>query len=92
MPILAQICPPKRHPHPFNFFCEFYLYLMLDIVASYHCMQFQGQTNDPKPRKWRKTSFLPQNLFPQKYSFISHQISWAAIFMYNIRKKLMIQS
>ena len=26
-----------------NFFHRFYLYRMLDIVASYHCMQFQGK-------------------------------------------------
>ena len=28
---------------PNVFFREFYLYQMLDIVASYHCMQFQGK-------------------------------------------------
>ena len=45
---LAQILAPKT-------FSEFYLYLMLKIVASYHCMQFQGklmiqtQENDDKP-------------------------------------------
>ena len=26
-----------------QFFCGFYLYTMLDIVASYQCMQFQGK-------------------------------------------------
>ena len=26
-----------------NFFQKFYLYYILDIVASYHCMQFQGK-------------------------------------------------
>ena len=26
-----------------TFFHGFYLYYMLDIVASYHCMQFQGK-------------------------------------------------
>ena len=37
------------------FFCEFYLYYMLDFVASYHCIQFQGkpmiqtQENNEKP-------------------------------------------
>ena len=29
---------------------------MLEIFESYHFMQFQGH-NDPKSRKWRKTSF-----------------------------------
>ena len=37
-------------------FRGFYLYLMLDFVASYHCMQFQGkrmiqtQKNDKKKK------------------------------------------
>ena len=35
-PDFGSFDPPK-------FFGEFYLYLMLDIVASYHCMQFQGK-------------------------------------------------
>ena len=30
---------PKLGPK--SYFHEFYLYYMLDIVASYHCMQFQ---------------------------------------------------
>ena len=40
---------------PKFFFCGFYLYCMLDIVASYHCMQLQGKLtnqiweNDEKP-------------------------------------------
>ena len=36
-------------------FCEFYLYYMLYIVASYHCMQFHKKTNQPNLRKWHKT-------------------------------------
>ena len=31
---------------------------MLETVASYHCMQFQG-TNEPNFRKWQKTYFQP---------------------------------
>ena len=40
---------------PQNYIRGFYLYQMLDIVASYHCMQFrekhmiQTQENDRKP-------------------------------------------
>ena len=45
---LAQIWSP-------NFFCRFYLYQMLDIVASYHCMQFQGNQMKPNLRKLQKT-------------------------------------
>ena len=38
-----------------NFFCGFYFYYMLNIVASYHCIQFEGkrmiqtQENGKKP-------------------------------------------
>ena len=28
---------------PKKFFCRFYLYQISNIVASYHCMQFQGK-------------------------------------------------
>ena len=40
---------------PKNTFCGFYLRRILDIVASYYCIQFQGkimtqtQENDEKP-------------------------------------------
>ena len=41
--ILGPILPiwPKFGPQ--NVFCGFYLYYMLDIVANYPCMQFQGK-------------------------------------------------
>ena len=42
---------------PKKIFCEFYLYYMLYIVASYHCMQFHKKTNQPNLRKWHKTYF-----------------------------------
>ena len=54
---------------PKIFFNGFYLYQMLDIVASYHCMQFQGKLmnqtweNDKKPSF--KTDFSNHNLSPQ---------------------------
>ena len=40
----------------FKFFCEFYLmfYLIVDIVARYHCMQFQEKLKKPNLRKWQK--------------------------------------
>ena len=39
------------------FVCVFYY--VLNIVASYHCMQFQGKqiTQTLKTSKWQKTSF-----------------------------------
>ena len=40
---------------PRNFFRGFYLFQMLDIVANYHCIQFQG--NRIIQTQWWKTSF-----------------------------------
>ena len=51
-----------------NFFHGFSLYYMLDIVASYHCMQFQGKLmnqtweNDKKPSFWPDFGPFGQNL------------------------------
>ena len=53
--VLGQILAPLVQIWPKNFFHEFYLYYILDIVANYHCMQFQGKLmnqtweNDQKP-------------------------------------------
>ena len=40
-------------------FCGFYLYLMLYIVASYHCMRFQGQLKTEIEKMAKKPIFLP---------------------------------
>ena len=42
---------------PQNFFHEFYLYYMLEIVASYHCMQFQGKLMNQTWENGKKPSF-----------------------------------
>ena len=42
---------------PQKFFCGFYLYWMLDIVASYHCMQFQGKLKNQTWENGKKPSF-----------------------------------
>ena len=42
-----------------NVFCEFYLSQMLYIVASYHCMQFQGKLINQKWENGKKPSFRP---------------------------------
>ena len=66
---LAQIC----HPPPPQFFHAFYLYLMLDIVASYHCIQFQGklmiqtQENDKKTHLRPDLGWLDPNLGRQVF-------------------------
>ena len=44
---------------PKNFFHEFYLYYMLDIVASYHCMWFQGKLMNQTWENSKKPSFGP---------------------------------
>ena len=66
-PILAslvQIWAPK-------FFYGLYLHYMSEIVASYHCTQFQGKLlhqtweNDRKPSFWPNfgPNLVPKNLF-----------------------------
>ena len=42
---------------PQNFFREFYLYYMLDIVASYHRMQYQGKLMNQTWENGKKTNF-----------------------------------
>ena len=39
------------------FFVAFYLFLMLDIVASYHSMQFQGKLMKQTGENGKKPSF-----------------------------------
>ena len=51
----------------------FYLYYMLDIVASYHCIQFQGKLMNQTWENNKKPSFMTDfgpfgpNLDPKKY-------------------------
>ena len=72
---------------------------MLDIVGSYHCMQFQGkpiiQTQEdgeklyfgPVGRKFGAAIFFVFFLFfVFSKIWLRHSISWSAIIMYNIRK------
>ena len=42
-----------------NFFCGFYLYYMLYIVVSYHCIQFQGKLMNKTGENGKKPSFWP---------------------------------
>ena len=42
--VLSTILDPfGQNLGPKKFFCEFYLHQKLEIVASYHYMQFQGK-------------------------------------------------
>ena len=50
---LAQICPPKKFSH------RFYLYYTLYIIASCHCMQFQGKLMNQTGENSKKPSFGP---------------------------------
>ena len=81
---------------PQSFFRKFYLYQMLNIVASYHCRQFEGKLMIQTREKGEKPHFRP-NLGPlgphlgcqkffQETGFVIHQISWSAIIMHNIKK------
>ena len=49
---LAKICSP-------NFFCGFYFYYMLYIVAKYHCMEFKGNLLNQIWGNDKKASFGP---------------------------------
>ena len=46
--------PPKKKTF---FWRGAYLYQMIDIVASYHCMQFQRKVMTRTPENGKKTSF-----------------------------------
>ena len=75
---------------------------MLYIVTSHHRMQLQGkriiqtQENVEKPHFGPASGTLVPNWgrqsFFQNFDFVSYYISLSAIIMYNIIKKLMIQS
>ena len=97
-PILAPFVPNFV---PQNFFCEFYLYYMLDIVGSYHCMQFQGTLinqsweNDKKPSFRADFGPFGKHLGPKNcFSKIWLCQSLDIIVIYHhvqYQKKLMIQ-
>ena len=69
----------------------FYFYQTLDIVTSYHCMQFQGKLMNETWENGKKCSFN-RDLVPFgpnsgcHFFFFKNQMSWSAIIMYNIRK------
>ena len=85
--------------NPKNFFHRFYLYLMLDIVASYHYMQFQGKLKNETWQNSKKHNFGP-NFGP----YLGHQILFQKIWLHQsldimvsyhqvqYQKMLMIQS
>ena len=94
--VSGQILAPFTKIWALKIFSGFYLYQILDIVACYYCMQFQGKLlNEQNLRKLQKTQFLgpisarlaqirTAKTFFQKSGFVSHQISWSAIIMYNM--------
>ena len=79
---LDQICPSPQIWAQKLFFRGFYLYYMLDIVASYHCIQFQGKLTIQTQENVQKPHFGPDlgllaeiraaKLFFQKSGFVSH--------------------
>ena len=55
---------PDFHPFwpifgPPNFFQTFYFYQMLNAVASYHCMKFQGKLMNQTWKNSKKLAFKP---------------------------------
>ena len=57
--ILGLILVPFGPDLVLKMFFWFYVYWMLDIVASYHCMQFQGQLMNQTWENGKKPSFGP---------------------------------
>ena len=81
---------------PQIFFHGLYLYCILDIVASYHCMEFQGKLTNQTWENGKKPSFVTDfdtcgpNLGP-KYFFIdststSHSTLLQAITVCNFKE------
>ena len=54
-PILARLVQIWTY----QFFCEFYLYLMLDIALSYHPTQFKGKLMNETWENGKKRNFGP---------------------------------
>ena len=64
--LLDQICVQKF------FFHGFYLYYMLDFVASYHCMQLQGRLmNQTRENEEKKTPQFWDQFWPLQHKWIS---------------------
>ena len=63
---------------PKAFFPGFYLYQVLDISASYHCIQFQGKLMSQTLKNGKNTSFGPN--FAPFWSKLGHQkYFWQAL-------------
>ena len=85
-----------------TFFLKFYLYYMLDIVASYHCMQYQGELMNQTWENSKKNSFGFE--FGPFDPNLGHQFFFSKIWLcqpldimvsyhhVQYQKKLMIQS
>ena len=86
---MGQIWAPKIIIH------DFYLCQLLDVVSSYHCMQFQSkiiiktQENGEKPHFRPDIGSLGPNLdrqfyFFQKSGLVSHEIGFIGHFPTNV--------
>ena len=92
---------PKFGPQ--NFFYGFYFYYMLDIVASYHCLQFQGKLKNQTWENGKKTTwfqdwfwplrpkFGPQNFFHGLYLYCMFDIV-SSYHCMQLQEKLMNQT
>ena len=85
-----------------NFFHGFDPYYTLDILASYHCIQFQGKLMNQTWKNGKKTNFGPN--FDPFSPNLSHQIFFSKIWLHQsldiivsyqyvqYQKKIMIKS
>ena len=92
----TQIWAPK-------FFCEFYVYLMVKIVARYYCIQFQGKLMNQNWENGKNLSFGPNwaiwlKFMPRNSFFFFKNLASSVtryqcqLPAFTISKKLVIQS
>ena len=78
---------------PQNLFHEFYLYYMLEIVASYHCLQFQEKLTSQNWKNGKKPSFRTDfghfrpNLGPKIFLPLLHVRHCCKLSLYAISRK-----
>ena len=78
--------------HPKNFLCGFYLYWMLDFVASYHCTQFQAKLMNQTWDNGKKFVLIIFFFFFLQKSGCKSLDIMVSYHQVHYQKKLMIQS
>ena len=72
------------------FFFQFYLYQQLDIVPSYHPLQFKGKLINQTLENGKKTNFRPKfgpPVFLVDFTSTRCQILWQAMMVFNFKEQ-----